>query len=643
MSTASFLPELQTQPTDVGDGSQKSKDYERITKKWLSAAYEEARADITSNEDIKRQAQYIDYILGKQWPSSRPTYRAAPVDNRVWRLIWELVSLLTDIRPTFQIKSSASPEYDGQANIVNKTVRSWWMNADADMMLAFTIIYGILCTGYGKLSWNPDMRNGMGDFELLPMGPLECLPLKPRHTLQSAQGVIQDSIRPLGWIRKKFPLRGSLVKADADLSRYSMAPQAPAHLPAQLFEILSPQMQRIVGGAPQQLATAFPMARYREFWMQDWSINTSNVTVTVGPPGTNWSYKVRSKELLYPRGRLFIMAGDVLLDDGPNPYWHGMYPYEAIRLNAVPWQWLGVSELRPLIPLQDIINSTLAGIIDAVRKAVNPIFYAPQNAVSESVLNSIDWSMPGAKLRYSNAATRPPEFGQPPQLPPFLMQVIQLAAREMDQSSGVAAVDEAVRKNQVPSGDTLDQIREAKQTPIRLKGRNIEIFLRSLGQMSIFNTFQFYGIKRRMFMMGGAGLTEADFDWDPGTVIPKGQDPQDFAKRFSFLVEQGSLLNVNRVERAITLQRLRQTKDIDRRTLISNLDLGINLDDVEQNLKVEAFEQAGILGLQQRIVAASQAAAQAGNGGLAQFLTDLANVNAPPITITAEKPQQAAL
>ena len=642
MGNSPFLPELQTQPTDTGVDSQKSKDYEFLTKKWLMAAFEEARGDITSNEDIKRQSQYIDYILGKQWPSSRPTYRAAPVDNRVWRLIWELVSLLTDIRPTFEIKAG-DMEYQGQANIVNRTVRSWWLNADADQMLAFIILYGILCTGYGKLQWNPDLRQGMGDFELNPLGPMELLPLKPRHTLQSAQGVIQDSVRSLGWIRKRFPLRGSLVKADANLSRYSMGPQSPSHMPQHLFEILSPQMQRVIGGAPQQLSTAFPMATYREFWMEDWSMNQSNVTVMVGTPGTNWCYKVKPKEFLYPRGRLFVMGGDVLLHDGPNPYWHGMYPYEAIRLNAVPWQWLGVSELRPLIPLQDIINNTLAGVIDAVRKAVNPIFMAPQNAMSDSVLNSIDWSMPGAKLRYNSNATRPPEFGSAPQLPPFLMQLIQLAAREMDQSSGVAAVDEAVRKNQVPSGDTLEQIRETKQTPIRLKGRNIEIFLRTLGQMSVFNVFQFYGIRRRMFMMGTSGLTNADFDWDPGTVIPKGKDPQEFARNFSFLVEQGSLLNVNRVERAVTIQRLRQAKDIDRRTMYENLDLGLDYNNIEKNLKTEALETAGTMALQQSILRAAQAQMQAGNPQVAKMLTDLLDPTSPPLAVTQEEPQPAAL
>jgi hypothetical protein len=638
-----FLPELPMVPQDATDTSSgKFRDYEDLTKRWLNAAYEEARGDVLLSEDIKNQTKYIDYMFGKQWPSSRPTYRAAPVDNRVWRLMWELVALLTDIRPIAQIKGGAD-EYKDAADICTRAMRSWWTSSDSDMKLAFGILYSILCTGYLKQQWTPELKQGMGDFELVPYGPLECLPLKPKFDLQSAQGVIQDSAKELAWIKERFPLRGSMVQADPNLSRYSIGPKSPSHIPQETFEILSPQMQRIVAGSPQYYQTAFPMARYREFWMKDWSRNTSNAIVTVGDPKHNWSYKVKPGEKLYPRGRLYVMGGNVLLYDGPNPYWHGMHPYADIRLNAVPWQWLGISELRPLIPLQDIINTTLAGIIDAVRKAVNPILYAPRNAVSDAVLNAIDFSMPGAKLMYNSNAAQKPDFAPTPQLPTFLMQLVELAAREMDQSSGIAAVDQAVRKNQVPSGDTLEQIRETKQTPIRLKGRNIEACLRSLGTMFISNMFQFYGMRRRLFMFGEAGLTNADFDWDPATIIPSGKDPMEFSRNFSFIVEAGSLLNVNRVERAITMQRLRQTGDIDRRTLLTNLALGIDIDKTEENLKTEALQKAGLLGQQQLILAASQAAAQAGNPQLAAFLQKLISPTSTPITVTDEARQLPAI
>jgi len=641
---SNFLPrELTPNIADAG-GEQiihgtgdKVNDYRQQIGYWLSGAYEEAKFDMNQNDDIRRGCQYIEYITGKQWPGARPSYRTSPVNNRIWRLVWELVATLTDIRPVFEIKAT-NPDYDKHANMINKVTRAWWTESNCESSLAMIILYSILCTGYGKLQWNPELRGGEGDFEILYLGPTEVLPLKPTTDLQSSQMVILEQAKPLSWFRRKFPLVGSMVKADMDLSRYSLPSQAPGHIPQVLFEVLSPQMQRMVGRPEKSFQTVFPVARYREFWFKDWTVNASNVPVVMGDPTTNWSYIAQPNELLYPRGRVICTGGEknYVVYDGPNPYWHGMYPFEALRLNAVPWQFLGVSELRPLIPLQDIINNTLAGILDMIKKAVNPGFLAPKNAFSDAHLNSIDWSMPGAKGVYSALSPHQPQFVPQPQLPSFVLQVLLMAAREMDQSSGIAAVDEAVRKNQVPSGDTLDQIKDSKQTPLRLKGKNIEGFLRTLGQQTISNVFQFYSMKRRMFMVGKEALTFEDFDWNPGSVIPQGTKPEEFARRFVFLIQSGSLLNINRVERAATLQRLRMMKDIDRRTLIEGLDMGINIPEVEMRLKKEAMDQADTAAKQRTILMAAQAMLQQQQNPFAQMIVKLLSSDQNPPEGTAQ-------
>ena len=78
--------------------------YEHSVKMWAGACYEECVWEHGQNEEIQRVSQQIDYIVGKQWSKRRPTYKAAPVNNRIWGLVWELVSTLTDIRPVFEIR-----------------------------------------------------------------------------------------------------------------------------------------------------------------------------------------------------------------------------------------------------------------------------------------------------------------------------------------------------------------------------------------------------------------------------------------------------------------------------------------------------------------------------------------------------------
>ena len=575
---------------DAWPGS--SSGYDAQVRYWLEAAYEEAKFEHSQNEEVQKVSKYIDYIVGKQWPAGRPTYKAAPVNNRIWKLLWELVGLLTDIRPTFEVKNKADKQYDSHADVLNKTIRAWWLDMDVDMSLAFTIIYAILTTGYTKLQWNEDLQQGDGDLECLPLGPNDVMTLKAKHHIQTAQAVVYQSVQSLGFFRRKFPRRAHLVEADPAYSRYASMPERPGHVPAMLYDNLSPAMKRLIGNPARVSNSTYPESLYREFWIQDWSYNESNANVLMGEKGTNRCYSVKPGERLYPRGRLLIMGGRQIMADVPNPYWHGKYPFGMLRMNAVPWQIMGLSDLNSMVQLQDIINNILAGVIDMIKKATNPGFFAPKNAFTEGQWESMDWGMPGMKAAYSPVAAQKPDFTQAPNLPSYVMQMMMLAAREMDTSSGVSAVNQAMQKKQVPSGESLDRMKEMQLTPIRLKGRNIEVFLRDLGSQQISNIFQFYDAKRRLFLLGQKGLTFEDFDWDPDTMIPGGVNPEDHARRFKFMIEPDSLLNARRFEKAMVMLRLRLMGDMDRKHLFEILDLGYDVEDVEKELKREA--QAGV-------------------------------------------------
>lgn len=583
--------------------------YDRQVKYWANAAYEEALYENNQTDEIRELSKSIDYLVGKQWPHQRSPLKSKPVNNRIWRLFWELVATLTDIRPLFEIKSLRK-DYDQQARILNQVTRSWWMESDADLTLALVIVYSLFCTGYAKLEWNSRLRNGEGDFDLQALSPNEVFALKAKNTLESSEAVIYATPKPLSFFRMKYPIRGHAVRPDPAYSRYAVPRQTPKHLPGMLFDLLSPAMKRVIAGSPAVSDSMFPMAMYREIWFRDYQTNISNRPVYMGKHDSNWGYWVKPGERLYPRGRLIVMGGNEILHDGPNPYWHGRFPFASLRMNIVPWQWHGLSELKPLMPLQDIVNNILAGVLDMVKKAVNPNFIAPKNAFSDAVWNKLDWGIPGAKAQYAVTSPHPPQWQSPPVLPAFVMVLAQMIAREMDASSGIATMSEAVRKKQVPASDTLESMKQAQQTPLRLKGRNVEVFLRHLGSMNISNIFQFYTAERRMFMLGAEGLTLEDFDYNPKNMLPANANAVDHARNFMFLIQPGSLLKVNQDQKSVLLLKLRQMRDLDRKTLFKQLDLGIDPDMVEANLNEEMAAM-----LAQAINAKMQAGAQMGGGG----------------------------
>ena len=91
-------------------------------------------------------------------------------------------------------------------------------------------------------------------------------------------------------------------------------------------------------------------------------------------------------------------------------------------------------------------------------------------------------------------------------MPAYVLGINSMIAQEMDMSSGAAALADAAKKKQMPSGDSLDQIQQARNTPIRLMSRNIEGFISEVGMLFIPCLLQFYTAERRTDLLGTTGL-----------------------------------------------------------------------------------------------------------------------------------------
>lgn len=565
-------------------------EHDREVARWCEAAYDEADTELEKYEEIQQLDRNINYLMGRQWSDRRPTYKASPVSNRMWINLVQLVSFLTDIRQSFEIKAT-NRIFDKHADILNKIIRAWFFSEDIDMVLSTIIIYSALTVGYGRLIWNPEAKSGEGELELIPCGPTDVLPIKPGFNLQKSLGVIYRVAKPLSWFREKYPLKGFAVPMDMELSQYiAKTPGTHGHS-GRMTQFLSPQIRRLFGqGSIARKESSIPMAMYREFWIKDNQRNTSGSTVYVGNPSLEYGYKVEPGQRLYPRGRLICMGGPIVLYDGPNPFWHGLYPFATLKLNDVPWQWPGVSEFRNQIPLQDIMNNILAGILDTVKRATNPPLLSPSNAFGEAVKRSIDPNMPGAKLFYSPASINPPRYAEPAQLPSFVYQTMIYAQQELDAQSGFIDMSSVSRKSIIPAADTLEQMKESQQTLVRLKVRRIESFFKELGVQFIPNIFQFYTVKRRVQMLGDDGLTFEDFDYDPGTMVPSGVSPEEHWRKFQFMIQPGSLLKTSRIPMQQLMLSLRRSGDMDRDNLLESLDLGGMKDKVRENLQKEAID-----------------------------------------------------
>ncbi len=574
------------------DAGMDAKTNEGRIRSFCSAAYEAGVRHLESSEEVRDLQKNIAYVMGQQWPRQRPTYKAAPVNNRLLRQLEEVTAVLTDARQTYEVKS-LNGNYANQAEGLTKTNKAWWSMSDNDFWLAMACMWAYISTGWLRIGWNSRLRQGAGDIELMPYGINSIMPIAPSFKFQDWGGMVFQTIRPITYFMRRFPRKCHLVQPSLDYALHDARPSAPSYMTDYAFNQLSLQMQRLVGTPATPVTDVIPFARYAEFWIDDPQLNTGEKPVLVGPPDSNWAYMVQPGGYLFPRKRLIITGGPdfQIMYDGPNPFWHGLYPYVPLRLKPVPWQFPGISEVKSKMSMQDVVNTILAGVLDQIKKALNPPLLYPMNSISQALISIIDPNMPGAKIGYDVRDQRPPEYAKVSDLPSYISSMLMYAQNEMDDDSGLLDLAGLSRKKISPSGDTLEQLKESQQTIMRLRGRNMEIGIKGIGEQNISNFYQFYDVKRRLWMLGADGITFEDvFDWDPGTMIPAGMDPRDHIRSFVFLVAQGSMLSISREKEALTAFALRRQQDMSRRGLYRKLGMEAEYDRVIKELRDEDEE-----------------------------------------------------
>jgi hypothetical protein len=104
--------------------------------------------------------------------------------------------------------------------------------------------------------------------------------------------------------------------------------------------------------------------------------------------------------------------------------------------------------------------------------------------------------------------------------PAHYLQAQQMLSQMMKDQMGVADAQSMARARQLPSGDSVEKLMEQLGPLIKDQSRNMEESIRSLGEHWKACFFQFYTAQRRMQLIGPDGVSEEDFDYKPGTLIP---------------------------------------------------------------------------------------------------------------------------
>jgi len=566
----------------------------RAVHDWAQLAIQEGQAVLSSEPTFSRIEEIQRGILGdlKDDPL-RPQGISGIRLNHLSRVRQDLSSSLTDIKPFWEYRTT-NTRFEPQADMGQKLASSWWTGRQIDLKFYDSINYALVAgSGFPHLIWD----NTIGDQNVIPEDPRDVLPVRPSDmiSVQNCFGVVIRRERPVNYLRGKYPQFANRITADREGSYASQSGAKRWNRIVDALALRSGFMQNLYSTLGARTAAQnlnVPVSDEYTIYVKDDSVNETGREVMMGDPSTNWSYICRPGEALYPRKRLIVMTSSCSepLYDGPNPYWHGLFPCPKLTLDPLPWSWLGKAPLTDLLPVQREIDRTARGISDLLEKVWRPDLIGDKRSVSKQSMEKIDTRSAGLKYHTNPMAGQGLTVVYPPvEKLAAAMEWINFLLNQMKELSGTEDMTDLAELGQVPASETVERMLMAKSSAIRLRSRMMESFMRELAMMVLMNFFQFYDAPRRLAALGPNGLTFEDVDFDPGTLIPDMLDmglmdnwgnplPRHeralkFISYFSYHIAPGSLLAASGVTDKLMMLQLTRMGACDFLTLLQKLDV----------------------------------------------------------------------
>jgi hypothetical protein len=610
--SSQFLPRPRTPALATRDLPLPWDRLEQDVVDWSRRALTQARERQQALPSTRLIPRIIQYLSGAQWPARPTAYgNSRPVTNRMFRQYWELVSLLTDGRPEPQIKVWDTHDgYSEAQRLLLDLLEPWASHPGYHDALQDVIGLGFLSHGVGKVQWNPHLAGGMGDVQLLSINPLLFFKLGGDGPLDECECVIEERAVTMEALYRRHGKLALLVKPETSPDSSSLQPMRPSAISSDQWSKFSPQMQQVLGvrggGAGGSSDALYPIVREHLLWFRDPARNETSRTIRVGPPAANWSYFVEPGCPLFPRGRVLSVAGGRVLEDTCNPYFHSHGPTAPgpyVEFLPLRTAWSSgassMSVMGNLIGPQDILNRLMAGMLETIKAGLTPTIITPEGAISRSDLDNISTTISGGKIEYNalRTAGQAPRFREQAPFPTAAQWYTQTLMREMDQTTGSAAIDAAAQKEQIPSHDTMELIQNSRSGMVRLMGRRLETFLNRVGQMVVADMLQFYTLGHRTAIRGDRGLTGWDFTPMYGSLIPRTTAPERFVRKFQFEIRTGSALSFDRETRLQAAILLNRQGLLSNRAVLRALNAaGANID-IDLNEKEQSQEQLQKLAL----------------------------------------------
>ena len=446
--------------------------------------------------------KWINYYNGDAWSGrKRPSYRASPNANIIRPVIQTILPIMTDTSPGIDAIPAEPSDYEF-AQILSKAISSWWEKQNMQLTIVDWIMDSLqLRAGFCKVVWDPDANSGAGE--------ITCPVIDPRNILVPEGATDFDKKCPwaiemypstVDELKRKYPEKAEFIKASgkrSDLDKIGQQNTSTIYLVSPTNKDEGMRQPNVFGTVEDS-----DIVWCAECWIEDYAteeIDKENEDGTVE----------RVTKRKYPLGKIIQCIPDlkVHLATAENPYKDGEKPYVKLVDTRIPREFWGEGEIQPLVEAQDMINKCVASMIDYQSMMSNPVWIVDiESGVDpDQITNQIGAVIP------KNRGTTVERVGAP-SLPPEIMQMYSSFRELADTQSGVHDVTQGRKPAGITAAEAINSMQEAAQTRIRLKERNMQTALSTLGRKVVSRMMQYYRTPRVTKITGKQGWPEM-FEW----------------------------------------------------------------------------------------------------------------------------------
>lgn len=413
--------------------------------------------------------------------------KASSRRNYIFSSVEDAMALLTDNPPAMD----CWPREQQDIEIAEKCkqVLDWiWEQAKMNEKLP-TVLRDHFIAGIGWLKvWFDDQENYPDGKIMVDAVPPGCLLPDPDATsIDNALYFIQRTPTPLWQIAKSYE-NGKFVKVDESISVKDDSE----------YSFSADTNHETEGRNPMHDAK-HKRAYLYECWFRDDSVEeVEEINEETGE-------SEKTERAKYPNGRRVVVAGDILLEDGENPFIDSLFPYVPFPNYELTGEFWPLGDVEFLIETNNDINKIVSRLNDWIRESCHTFIVMDDKAnVDEESLDNIEGIIITKDSPGSVDVISPPSF------PPAIFEWLQETKSDLEVISGIREVLQGRKPDAGQSGIAFERLQEFAMARIRKKARNIDSALIRLGGLFLSRVKQFMPEERQIRITGDFAIEQED-------------------------------------------------------------------------------------------------------------------------------------